>query len=137
MEIGEFSKETSLSIDTLRYYNKIGLLVPKRLNNIRKYHEEDLQKAIAIIKLKNAGFTLIEIDQFFKLDEGFDDSVELNEETKEKIITLLKLLERKHEEISKKEHELQQVKGKLEKMISKVNKLLECGYFFQDKDEII
>jgi DNA-binding transcriptional MerR regulator len=45
-------KETSISIDTLRYYNKIGLLEPKRLNNIRKYHEDDLQKAIAIIKLK-------------------------------------------------------------------------------------
>ncbi|WP_225362883.1 MerR family DNA-binding transcriptional regulator [Apilactobacillus micheneri] len=44
MKIGEFSKKVSLSIDTLRYYEKIGLIYPKRdENNIREYNYDDFK----------------------------------------------------------------------------------------------
>ncbi len=35
MENGTFSKEMNISIDTLRYYDKIGLLVPCRKGSKR------------------------------------------------------------------------------------------------------
>lgn len=135
VEIGQFSKKTKLSIDTLRYYNKIGILVPKRINNIRYYDEKDLEKAIAIAKLKNCGFTLSEIEQILKLDESLDENMELNEETKEKVLALLQFITGKHEDILKKEQEILQVKMKLEHMTKKINKFLEVGYLF-DEDEI-
>lgn len=135
VEIGQFSKKTKLSIDTLRYYNKIGILVPKRINNIRYYDEKDLEKAIAITKLKNCGFTLSEIEQILKLDESLDENMELNEETKEKVLALLQFITGKHEDILKKEQEILQVKMKLEHMTKKINKFLEVGYLF-DEDEI-
>lgn len=135
VEIGQFSKKTKLSIDTLRYYNKIGILVPKRINNIRYYDEKDLEKAIAITKLKNCGFTLSEIEQILKLDESLDENMELNEETKGKVLALLQFITEKHEDILKKEQEILQVKMKLEHMTQKINKFLEVGYLF-DEDEI-
>lgn len=35
MEIGKFSKESGLGIDTLRYYDKIGVSVPEKINSRR------------------------------------------------------------------------------------------------------
>lgn len=133
MEIGQFSKNTNISIDTLRYYNKIGILVPKRINNIRSYDENDLDKANAITKLKNCGFTLSEIERILRLDEELDkdfnekpdNNLKLNGEAKEKVLFLLQFITNKHEDIIKKEQEIIQIKIKLEHMIQKINKLLE------------
>jgi len=51
MEIGKFSKEMQITIDTLRYYDKIGLLVPNRIGYKRSYSIEDLEKAKLIKKI--------------------------------------------------------------------------------------
>lgn len=48
----------SVSIDTLRYYEKIGLLKPKRKDNYRNYSEKDLERLAFIITLKKATFSL-------------------------------------------------------------------------------
>lgn len=42
--IGDISRETGLSVSTLRYYEKLGLLapVPRSAGNIRQYGEADL-----------------------------------------------------------------------------------------------
>jgi len=44
MYIGEFAEKVGVSLDTLRYYDKIGLLSPKRKGRDRWYQEEDLKK---------------------------------------------------------------------------------------------
>lgn len=134
MEIGKFSEKTNLSIDTLRYYDKIGLLVPKRINNIRDYDEKDLEKALGISTLKNSGFTLVEIEQLFKLDKDLDKALELDEKTKEKVLIMLELLKRKQGEVLQKELEILQVKMRIDKMINKVTRLLESGYLFDENE---
>lgn len=65
MYIGDFSKITNLSIRTLRYYNDIGILVPKTdtNSNYRIYNEENIKEAKFIKDLKNAGFSLEEIKE--------------------------------------------------------------------------
>lgn len=56
MKIGEFSKKVSLSIDTLRYYEKIGLIYPKRdENNIREYNYDDFKWVESIKNWKEQG----------------------------------------------------------------------------------
>ena len=43
MQIGEFSRQTDLTIDTLRYYEEVGLLRPTRTaGNHRQYQAKDI-----------------------------------------------------------------------------------------------
>ncbi len=63
--VKELSRLTKVSIRTLHYYDKIGLLKPSdRLpNGYRVYSEKDLYKLEKIIALKFFGFTLARIKQ--------------------------------------------------------------------------
>lgn len=65
MLIGELSKRSGFSRDTIRYYEKIELIaVPpkaRREHNYKDYSEEVLSQLKAIKKYKELGFTLEEI----------------------------------------------------------------------------
>lgn len=65
MQIGEIARQSGFSKDTLRYYEKIGLihLTKKQRgeNNYRIYDGRILKELDLIKKLKNVGFTLNEI----------------------------------------------------------------------------
>lgn len=119
MEVGKFSQETGISIDTLRYYDKIGLLSPSRTKNRRCYSSEDLEMALMINKLKNLNFTLEEIKLLFDLDESIGESKKLDEEDIKKVQDCINVISEKYKDILKKEKELLQVKQTLEKMLGK------------------
>ncbi|WP_017389011.1 MerR family transcriptional regulator [Acinetobacter calcoaceticus] len=69
MNISKFSKKYGLSLDTLRFYEKCGVLVPDRLTNgYRNYQNIHEQKVKLIIGLKSVGFTLEEIKQLIELE---------------------------------------------------------------------
>jgi DNA-binding transcriptional MerR regulator len=65
MLIGALAKASGFSKDTIRYYEKIGLIeLPKharRDNNYKDYPDEVLQTLKSIRNLKELGFTLEEI----------------------------------------------------------------------------
>lgn len=67
MLIGILSQESGFSRDTIRYYEKIGLLrLPKlarRKNNYKEYSPAILSRLRAIKELKKIGYTLAEIQQ--------------------------------------------------------------------------
>ena len=70
MLIGELSKRSGFSRDTIRYYEKIGLIeVPKarREHNYKDYPEEILQQLLVIKKYKSLGFTLEQIRELLVL----------------------------------------------------------------------
>lgn len=68
MNISDFSKKHDITKDTLRYYEKEGLLSPKRdLNNQRVYSEKDSQWIKFIIKLKNTGMPIKKIKEYSDL----------------------------------------------------------------------
>lgn len=63
-QIGEFSKICQVSVKTLRYYDKIGVLRPSevdRFTGYRYYDRAQLEKMLLIQKLKRYGFSLEEI----------------------------------------------------------------------------
>lgn len=63
--IGEFSILSSISINMLRHYDKIGLLVPEYVDEFtgyRYYKSEQLVRANQIVALKAMGFGLKEIE---------------------------------------------------------------------------
>lgn len=62
--IGEFSHATGVSARTLRFYDRIGLLRPARVDprtRYRLYLPQQLRELAAIIELKEAGVPLAEI----------------------------------------------------------------------------
>ncbi|WP_394223145.1 MerR family transcriptional regulator [Alteromonas gracilis] len=63
MKILEFEKKVGLSRDTLRYYEKIGLLTrPERASNgYRNYGQTQINELLFIERGKAIGFTLSEI----------------------------------------------------------------------------
>ena len=71
MLIGQLVERSGLSKDTIRFYEKKGLISldrkNRRDNNYKEYSEQVLDKLMLIRKLKDFGFTLNEIDTFFEL----------------------------------------------------------------------
>ncbi len=134
MEIGEFSRKSGITIDTLRYYNKIGLLEPHRIKGRRSYSEEDLEAVLAIKKLKSLDFSLDEIKLLFAMGKNIEENDRLDESSRANIKGCLEVIEEKYKDIVRKEQDIKQVKCMLEKMIEKTNRLLELGYFFNSGD---
>ena len=70
MLIGELSKRTGFSHDTIRFYEKKGLIDvnkrERRDNNYKEYSEAVYERLILIKTIKGLGFTLNEIDEFIE-----------------------------------------------------------------------
>lgn len=70
MLIGELSKRTGFSHDTIRFYEKKGLIAvnrkERRHNNYKEYPEAVYEKLVLIKTVKELGFTLNEIDEFIQ-----------------------------------------------------------------------
>lgn len=74
--IGQVTKLTGLSISTIRYYDKEGLLnVINRKYGIRSFNDKDLNTIRVIECLKNSGMLIKEIRDFMKLCEEGDSSL--------------------------------------------------------------
>lgn len=68
MQIGEISKLTGLSISTLRYYDKHGLLpnLDRTPGGIRTFTKDDLNTINMINCLKTSGMKINDIKQFME-----------------------------------------------------------------------
>jgi len=69
--IGWVSSQLGMSIDTLRYYEKIGLLPPVRrtASGQRRYSSPDLSRLQFIRRAQAMGFSLEEIAQLLRMRE--------------------------------------------------------------------
>lgn len=71
MLIGELSKQTGLSRDTIRFYEKQGLITvgrkERRFNNYKEYSEDTLRRLLQIKRIKGFGFTLNETAEFLDM----------------------------------------------------------------------
>jgi MerR family transcriptional regulator, copper efflux regulator len=86
--IGEASKILGLSIDTLRYYEKIGLLKPVSRNGsgMRIYDRNDIFRLAFIQRAKTMKFTLEEIATLLELrDEPQSARNDIRELTRRKL----------------------------------------------------
>lgn len=64
-KIGEVAELTGMSIHTLRYYEKLGLLPPPTRNSgIRQYTEVDVRLLKFLYSLKQTGMSLEEMAEF-------------------------------------------------------------------------
>ena len=108
MEIKELENLLSISRFNIRFYEKQGLLTPKRSeNNYRSYSEQDVAMLKKIIVLRKMGFTVEEISAMQKGDLLLTDVIDEN--------------------IARLESEIKKLKGSLEttKELSRENTTFE------------
>jgi len=71
--IGKFAKAVGVGVETVRYYQRRGLLaVPQQTEGIRRYAETDIRQLRFIKNAQKAGFTLKEIKELIALDASAD-----------------------------------------------------------------
>jgi MerR family transcriptional regulator, mercuric resistance operon regulatory protein len=69
--IGELSRRTGCNIETIRYYERIGLMPsPPRRGRYRSYGPEDVDRLGFVRRARELGFTLDEVRALFGLAAG-------------------------------------------------------------------
>ncbi len=101
--IGEVSKMLDITVSTLRYYDKEGLLplVNRTGGNIRVFDDTDIECLNMIECLKTTGMSLKDIKRFFEwceigdstIDQRYNLFQEQKEKTEQQIARLNKALE--------------------------------------------
>jgi MerR family mercuric resistance operon transcriptional regulator len=68
MPIGEFSRRTGCAIETIRFYEKIGILPkPRRRGRYRLYEDADVGRLVFVRRARELGFTLDEVRALLRL----------------------------------------------------------------------
>ena len=109
MRIGELSKKTDFQVETLRYYEKLGLLAPvnRTESGYREYDAESLKQLRFIKQAKYVGFSLNEISELLTL------RVERDQHSCGDVKTIA---EQKIEQIDNKINELDKMRKALHKI---------------------
>ena len=78
MPIREFARQTGLSVDTLRYYERIGLIdrVERVGGGHRRYSARDLAWVAFLSRLRETGMSIAEMGRFAALRRAGDTTVE-------------------------------------------------------------
>lgn len=76
--IGEVSKLTGLSVPTLRYYDKEGLIpnINRNENGLRDFNDQDLNTIHIVTCIKGAGASIREIKEYMDLCQLGDSTLE-------------------------------------------------------------
>lgn len=77
MRISEVSEECGVSVDTLRYYERIGLLPPveRKDSGIRDYSDLDVRRVNFIKCMRNAGLPVKVLTRYYKLVQQGDETI--------------------------------------------------------------
>lgn len=68
MAIGELSRRTGVNIETVRYYERIGLLgAPARIGRYRRYRPEDERRLTFVRRSRDLGFSLEKVRALLEL----------------------------------------------------------------------
>jgi len=82
MKIAEVSEQHGISADTLRYYERIGLIptVNRTDSGIRDYNEADIQRVEFIKCMRSAGLPIEVLIEYISLVQQGDKTIEARKE---------------------------------------------------------
>jgi Cu(I)-responsive transcriptional regulator len=106
LTIGRLAKQAGLGIETVRFYERQGLIAPppRTDSNYRIYPEEEISRLKFIKRAKDLGFTLKEIKELFHLQhDPHATKADVKKRTMEKI-----------EDIKKRVQDLSKIQAALE-----------------------
>lgn len=107
LTIGFLAKAAEVNIETVRYYQRIGLITEpaKPDQGYRIYPDETLQRIKFIKRAQQLGFSLQEIEELLQLGDGHCEDVRLR-------------AEQKRSQIDKQIKDLKNLRGTLNQLIN-------------------
>ncbi|OTN90581.1 MULTISPECIES: MerR family transcriptional regulator [Enterococcus] len=99
MNIKKVSELSGVSADTIRYYERIGLIPPvkRTVSGIRDFDEEDLRWIVFSRQMRNAGLSIESMVNYINLFQVGDETVPVR---KEIIAAQIKMLKEKASELN-------------------------------------
>ncbi len=82
MKIAEVSEKYGLSADTLRYYERVGLLPPvnRESSGIRDFNDVDIRRVEFIKCMRSAGLPIEVLIEYVALVQQGDDTIQARKE---------------------------------------------------------
>ena len=110
MTIGQLAKKTGLNVQTIRYYERIGLIEKPDTNEAgyRIYPEKSVEVLRFIKHAKEIGFSLKQISEIFSIDNNKNNTC----------ARVKKLAQEKVAEIDKRIYSLNLIRKELQNLIS-------------------
>lgn len=127
MIIAEVSRKFELSQDTLRYYERVGMIPPvKRTpSGLRDYTEEDCQWVELAKCMRSAGLPVEAMIEYLKLTQQGNETIPARRD----------LLLGQHEQLLAKKAAIESMLDRLNFKIGQYEKAMETGVLSWDHDE--
>lgn len=101
LTIGKLAKQCHINVETIRYYQRIGLMrIPETVSSYRYYNEQDIETLNFIQKAKDAGLQLSEVQELLHLQLSDREQVR-------------HVIQQRLEKIDQRIHELEALKSRL------------------------
>ncbi|MCF0151432.1 MAG: MerR family transcriptional regulator [Firmicutes bacterium] len=119
MTIKEVCQKYDITADTLRYYEKIGVIpeVTRTAGGIRDYSEEDITWVENALCLRNAGLPVGVIAEYVRLYRMGDET----------FVQRRDLLVAQREELQKQLEQMEDALKRLDRKIERCNQAIESG----------
>ena len=126
MTIKEVSEKYNISSDTLRYYERIGMIpeVTRTAGGIRDYQERDLSWVELVICMRKAGVSVESLIEYVKMCMQGDTTFSAR----------LHLLQEEKEKLEEQRSQLETAMKRLDYKISRYQKAVDTGELNWDKD---
>ena len=126
MTIKEGSEKYDISSDTLRYYERIGMIpeVTRTASGIRDYQESDLSWVELVICMRKAGVSVESLIEYVKMCMQGDTTFSAR----------LHLLQEEKEKLEEQRSQLETAMKRLDYKISRYQKAVDTGELNWDKD---
>ena len=126
MTIKEVGEKYGISGDTLRYYERVGMIppVPRTAGGIRDYGEEDLRWVELVVCMRSAGLPIEAIIEYVRLFQMGDSTFQAR----------LQLLQEQRETLLEQKEQIERTLDLLNYKIARYETAVKTGKLSWDKD---
>jgi DNA-binding transcriptional MerR regulator len=127
MTIKEVSEKFGISQDTLRYYERVGLIPPvtRTTNGNRDYQESDLGWVENAVCMRNAGVPIEALIEYVKLYQMGDTTFEARRQ----------LLQEQYDVLQEQKEQIEATMKRLAYKVSRYEKAVQTGVLSWDKED--
>ena len=127
MTIKEVSEKFGISQDTLRYYERVGLIPPvtRTPSGIRDYQESDLGWVENAVCMRNAGVPIEALIEYVKLYQMGESTFEARRQ----------LLQEQYDALKEQKEQIEETMKRLAYKVSRYEKAVQTGVLSWDKED--
>lgn len=127
MTIKEVSEKFGISQDTLRYYERVGLIPPvtRTQSGNRDYQESDLDWVENAVCMRNAGVPIEALIEYVKLYQMGDTTFEARRQ----------LLQEQYDALREQKEQIEATMKRLAYKVSRYEKAVQTGVLSWDKED--